>query len=170
MLKDARSAIGHDAQALLERIKEHIRAQKELWQQIPWLALQADGRHHSLFAPPVRYRGVHAAGYWRISCNGNDIDVDCETGEIYERKTTREGHPHFVLALALTPSCLDAQAIIDKLRREACTEHDRGLDPEKQGRWRERTAKRFGLEEGKPFVRLPCHGHAPRVDDDDFPM
>lgn len=70
---------------LAELIRSNFRADKELWQQVPYLAWDSDGRT----GWNSEYQQIYTTGYYRMSCSGRDIVVDCATGELYHWTTTR---------------------------------------------------------------------------------
>ena len=75
-------------------IRAHLRSQKELWQQIPWLAYQADHLRYQLddgFNGPgigqfQHYYLVHQRGFWTVPewdwRINNCLYIDCESGEL----------------------------------------------------------------------------------------
>ena len=66
----------------IQLIRDYARSQKDLWQKLPYLDLQATGRGG--FGDSPCYR----EGYWIIqssqmhSIGGYSVIVDCETGEL----------------------------------------------------------------------------------------
>lgn len=84
MNKKLEGIIKHNAKVLVENIREYSRSQQELWQQIPNLALEADGRT----GYDNNYSRAYRVGYWGLdSCvidGYYQVHVDLATGELID--------------------------------------------------------------------------------------
>lgn len=92
---------------LANAVRIYSKQQVSIWQQIPYMALQAYGKGG--FNGSYLY--AYTKGLWEIG----RVYINLETGEI----TDREGKPsmdHMVLGLELT--ALDAVQILQKLQEE----------------------------------------------------
>lgn len=127
------SALAADAINLINRIRAHARSQAAVWQQVPWLALQADGR--SGFNGNLQL--AYTSGYWAVdgsaaASSGQRVWVDLANGEL-----VHAGNPYSpagddaVLLLATAPAELDAARLIEWLRKEAAEPIGPGYDPVK---------------------------------------
>ncbi|MCX6788285.1 MAG: hypothetical protein WCO21_01340 [bacterium] len=84
--KKMRDSISADADALVEKIRAYSRAQKDLWQLVPWLSLHAYagiGR-----SDEKEYETAFRNGVWMIHASMKPglfgsyiIGIDCATGE-----------------------------------------------------------------------------------------
>lgn len=143
----------------VELIRDYARSQKDLWQQVPYLALQSYGRGG--FGDIGR--ACYTEGYWTItssqmsSIGGYSIIVDCETGElVYPYKKTPA--PDQCLLL-ININDLNAEKVIEELKEHAKWQNSeierfRFLDsscktPEE---WREKEAQKYGIHPDK-YVR-----------------
>lgn len=72
------------ADALIKEIRQYSESQKELWQKVPYLALQAEGRgkHKGEFV----FGNLYYNGYMHLGCTWGEYShyasVDLETGII----------------------------------------------------------------------------------------
>ncbi|OGF28083.1 hypothetical protein A2303_00780 [Candidatus Falkowbacteria bacterium RIFOXYB2_FULL_47_14] len=117
-------------------IRDYCRAQKGLWQRIPWLALMADGRGGF---SPTKGR-AYREGYWMIFSSGRangpfcTVEVDCENGELDARLNSD------IVKLIDHLDELNAAKIIAELKIET-------LKPEHvTGDWRDKIIEGYGLE------------------------
>jgi hypothetical protein len=107
---------------LIADIREYVRSQKEEWQIVPWLAIQADGR--------TGWSGqaeLACAGLWQVATarTGPCVFIDCKTGELV--RLVRSTHNRRVpledkLVLELVAPHLDkltAVEIVCRLQNEA---------------------------------------------------
>lgn len=105
----------------VDELFEFVRSQRELWQQIPLLALKADGRTGYSDA----YARAHRQKLWAIDSSvgsqglrGYSVYVDLETGELvnpYDR--TKPASRSSVLHLKIEE--LDASKLIEALEKQA---------------------------------------------------
>lgn len=112
--------ISAETRKLIEKLREYCRSQVAIWQTIPELAVNADGRtgfddnfsrayHCKIWALE---KTVTSAGYEAI--------VDLNTGHIVSAMSPKLFAPDdVVLRLLLTPEVLDAGRIARELKREA---------------------------------------------------
>ena len=114
---------------LAGEIRDYARSQRELWRQVPWLALEADGR--TGFGEGIVYR----RGYLPVLTVGyTKLYVDCESGELVRWSENRmpPAEDADVLLLLKGMEELDASGLIDALEAEAAEPYFYGYDPAKQ--------------------------------------
>ncbi len=145
------SVISEQASALVASIRDHVRSQKELWQQVPWLALQADGR--------AGYSGLNGrayrTGYWAVKANRESgsysVYVDCATGELVNAWAPERLALDFEVAkFAFDMDQFNVAALLEEFKLDARRERHRAIE-QKPDFWREDLAERLGLE--KVYVR-----------------
>ncbi|SRR6266481_4936408 len=97
---------------LARAIQAYAKSQKKLWQQIPYLALQADGQ----LGFSETYQVAYAQGYWTIE--RNLLYLDCATGKLVDHpKTKRLATDSSVILASTFVHALDAQIIMEALRK-----------------------------------------------------
>jgi len=143
-----------ERESIIQEIRDYVRDQKDLWAQIPYLALQANGR--TGFSD--NFSRAHDLGYWAIKAsvrNGYyEIYIDCAIGELVDpRDPAKAIGDSEVLMLLSDLSQLDASEIIEKLRREAgepvkCYSEK---DQAEHELWRTKKARELDLQ--KVYVR-----------------
>ncbi len=137
--KPLAKSLAEQQEILVDGLREFVREQKPLWNQLPNLMLEADGRSG--------YDDNHARAYYShiypISENrhGYDVCIDLETGELIYHPT--EYSPERIIAsnqritsLAAELDALNAQKYIDSLRNELTKEYWGGYNPRKIAQWR----------------------------------
>ena len=139
-----------EAESVVEKIRVYSRLQREYWQQIPLLALEADGR----CGFSERLHKAYRRGCWPVpSLHKEDyypLLVDLENGELLDA-FAREPKParnDLVLPLGLHLEELDAQRIVESLRHEAKAGYASYYSPEKieqTEQRRQRLKKELGL-------------------------
>lgn len=136
-------------------IRNYTEAQKEFWQKVPWLALQADGRTGHLDHWSIAYSN----GLWCISPSGQNYTefVDCATGKLVDGqlKELAEGR---LLPLASRLQVLDAEVVIEHLRKEAQKQRPSYYSAAQWGRaesLRQLKIKERGLKEVYERTRAP---------------
>jgi len=154
------SEILEDAKSLVVRIREYSVEQSSLWQQIPNLVLNAEGR--TGFSED--YRLAYMWGYWAIDGSRSNtgkharVFVDLDGGELVnynsayntgvEQGLARDDE---VLKLAMCLDELDVHAIIRMLKQEAKQPYPSYYKAEEQDSWRESLREELGL--GAIFTR-----------------
>ncbi len=139
--------ISRAAVALSSDIRRFSRSQEKLWQQIPFLALQADGRSgHS-----EQYSRAYGYGFWALRSSESGgyftVYVDLENGDLVNpHDLARQASIQDVLRLATTIEELDAKALIKKLEKEAGEKTWEGYDKEKKEAWRNDLFKKLNLK------------------------
>lgn len=99
---------------LIEAKRQWCRKQKPLWQQVPWLAVQADGRD----GWNDSYSRAYSWGLWTLPTMRNGYYVafvDCQTGELVtypEKLRPLDG----ATVLQLSLESIDAGKVVDDLR------------------------------------------------------
>ncbi len=156
MVRDLKREIENDARDLVERIREYSRSQKELWQQVPLLALEAQEKDN----PNNNYRRAYEQGYLRAYDDDFTLAcVDLETGELVKLSlvwtdskgtllpkidyTNPKQAPDYVVLRAYSLNSLDAEDIVKELKdiREI------DLLLRKNDAWREQLKQQLGLTE-----------------------
>jgi hypothetical protein len=133
-------------------IKEYVKSQLNLWQKVPYLALQAEGRGGF----NEDYQRAYEDGYWSIDDpNGSTryCLVDCETGELVfvEGKRTKritKLDPDQIISINLEH--LDAAKVVKDLREQSKWENsDRFYfsgNPRTPETWRNVRIKKYNLQ------------------------
>lgn len=112
--------VNNAVKGLIKEVREASRQQKALWQKIPYLALQANGRG----GYSEQYKRAYHHGYWAVTGGASGFDrvvfVDLETGELVDAndpgRTAWDTDIFFILnSLHL----LDAAQIVKALRAAA---------------------------------------------------
>lgn len=137
------------------------KAQVDLWRQIPWLALQADGRTGHL----DQYADAFYSGYWvfnqgpNTSWSGASVNtgvcVDLETGELmgsysaldsdWGNKPPVPASAEGILRILAVPEQLDAESIVERLKKKAEQPTGSYYNEEEKRQWRERIVAEQGL-------------------------
>lgn len=132
-----------DARDLAERIRDYSRSQKDLWQQVPLLALEAQGRKYF----SARYTLAYSAGHWGIGPSDEDSyrqrwwkKVDLKNGELLDVLDKNASYSD-VLELAAHISDLDAKMIVNRLKGEIRLPEGCGYDPS----WREKIRRNSNI-------------------------
>ncbi len=128
---------------LVAAARRASRAQVDLWRQVPWLALQADGRSGYL----DKYSYAYFYGYWELERGCCGVSVDLETGELMSSYTAIDewtGDEHVnpasdgsILCLLSNPKLLDAAAVLEKLREKAKEPTFEHYNEDEIRQWRE---------------------------------
>lgn len=162
-MADPRKRIQSLTSDLVERIYAYSASQKEHWQQIPFLALEADGRtgFSDVFAR------VYHTGYWALGrpiVHGSyQIYVDCADGSLVDaasvsdfvyddvvitntNKHARKPSQTATLSLATHLEDLDAKAIVKDLQKQTTRPYAKCYDPKKHDAWRDDLRARLGIE------------------------
>jgi hypothetical protein len=158
-------SISQEKDNLATEIRNCAKAQACLWQQIPNLALEADGRsgYNDMYALAYRMR------VWPIhSQNGRyDAYIDLQSGEIVhfpnwtgpiyvngeevnlETKNSRKPEPlpdKNIITFADNLDWLNAQKLIDELNKCAQEPYFKGYNPQEQEAWRTGLRKELDLD------------------------
>jgi hypothetical protein len=155
--------INNGVRQLLSLINQYSESQKELWREIPYLALEADGRDG--FSD--NYRRAYKSGFWALdSSNLNGyctVYVDLATGKLVDayfasdsfrvvgynipkESQIKPANEENIILLAFNMEELDAREIIASLKKERKISYVSYKDAEEQEAWRERTRKELGLK------------------------
>lgn len=134
------------AKELVNSIRELSKSQKDAWQQVPFWALQADGR--TGFSD--QYSRAYRQGYWAVETTVHkgsySVYVDLETGELVSafdpRKQARNTD---VLMIASDPIQIDAVSLVKELSRDAKQPVDTYYNAQKQDKWRQAILKELNL-------------------------
>lgn len=124
-------------------------AQVELWRQVPWAALQADGRGgwNEKYAMAYRHRR-----WWLRSSESHGhygLAVDLGTGEIWAGAGYKDRLPLEWELVGVDPEELDAGLVLSRLRDfddDPLKDHSRVYNGYERG-WREKRAKELGITE-----------------------
>lgn len=148
----------HDLTLLIEgdkavfagKIREYVRAQKALWQQVPWHALFADdglGGYRD-----NDYSLAYYSGFWRIRESSvhptRAIAVDCASGELVYASGPPESAPdRAVYRIGMKLALIDAEAVLHRLEWES--QRPSGLPPptgyDSLEEWQQNVILRTGL-------------------------
>ncbi|MEK7628786.1 MAG: hypothetical protein AAB421_05245 [Patescibacteria group bacterium] len=136
--------------ALIDAVRACSRAQKDLWQKVPWLALQADGRT----GYSDSYSRAYNNGLWTLTVAHHgycSAFVDCATGELVDAEL-RPLVEKYVLEVAAYIEQIDAHAVTKGLAADASRRTSDCYNADDQALWRKETAQSLNLSEG--YVRL----------------
>jgi hypothetical protein len=78
-VEDLLGKIRSDRKELVAGVRAYVRAQKEEWRRVPWLALHADGWDGVYSA---RYQYAYLHGFWLTGDSNASPAIDCATGEL----------------------------------------------------------------------------------------
>ena len=152
---DLKKKVEQEAAALAETIRTYVRSQKELWQLIPWMALNADTAHNS---PCTKSDWAYDHGLWPVgefSLQGGcfHVCVDLATGELIDPVTYFHGagkiapaRDRFVLKLTAHIEELDAADIVRRLTHKAAPDIVRDRDRAADEAWRRKIREKRGLK------------------------
>ena len=108
---------------LIRGMRKWSKSQAELWQQVPYWALMADGRS----AWRTSYRQAYSCGVWTLALTSSGhygAFVDCANGELIKDPTTLQRLSDLdVLQIGLKE--LDAAQILKVLRRQVADDEFR---------------------------------------------
>ena len=111
--------VNSEVRELLQKIRNIAKQQKSLWQQIPYLALQADGRS----GYSDQFSRAYHQGYWAVGNTRNGcyrIYVDLETGELVDAyDPQRMAQDEDILSIIQHLHQLDAAEISKNLKARA---------------------------------------------------
>jgi hypothetical protein len=154
---DLKKKIEQEAAALAETIRTYARSQKELWQLVPWLALEADTAHNS---PRTQSDWAYDHGLWPVGefdLQGGcfHVCVDLATGELidpvaffHDAGKLVPAQDRFVRKLASTSGVgeLDAAAIIRGFKKETASGAVRNRERTADEAWRQKIREKHGLK------------------------
>jgi len=118
VLHDLFEEVRIGGRALVKKIGDLSKKQRHLWQQVPYLALHADGRS----GWRDDYNRAYTSGYWALASSQRNytVYVDLETGNLVDaydlRKSAKEED---ILALAMRLYVLRADKILRYIRFES---------------------------------------------------
>lgn len=140
---------------LVAEIRAHVRAQVELWKQVPAWALEASRRG----VMNAKLEMAYAKRGWPLMRPGQQTAaaaaVHCETGEIVEYARLKEkgetvaASDATVFALALDIECLDADLVLKGLRLLAREPNESMGAAGDADAWREKKRQETGLAKPK---------------------
>ncbi|MFA6603754.1 MAG: hypothetical protein WCT10_02835 [Patescibacteria group bacterium] len=150
---DPKKAIEKTTADLAESIRAYARSQKEQWQLVPWLALEADGRSGYL----DNYSRAYNLGVWALRATSSHgcylIYVDLATGELVQSYTFHNTRGKLVtasdrevLVLATHLEELDAAMIVKELQKESKKPTNKFYEPAEQAAWRGKIRRKLGLQ------------------------
>lgn len=146
-LKTLKDRLDRQTHELAEAIRVYCREQREWWQRVPYLALQADGRDGF----DGRSRAAYTTGYWALlhmeKHQYNDVDVDLATGElVHAYDHPKSAGDEAVLLLAAKLQELDAVALVQELTKESKEPISPYMKDTNPPGWREEELEKLGLE------------------------
>ena len=135
-----------EADKVIFDIRELSRRQKDLWQRVPYLALQADGRS----GYSDNYSRAYREGYWALDASVRSglysVYVDLENGKLVNPAVPKKlASDEDVLMLAFSLEQIDARAIVTDLYKRGKEHTWRGYDSGKQEAWRDSMQKAYKL-------------------------
>lgn len=147
------SSLESSTNKLLGKLNQFTQSQKKLWQKIPWLALEADGRCDEDY--PKGIATAYQSGYWRIDIDRCHTFIDLATGELVCLGGKEMRYPpgkEKLLMILAHPEKVDAGEIIAILKKaprplHSSKAHEKPLINE----WREKTRIKYNVK--KIFVR-----------------
>ena len=137
---------------VIEDIRNYTTSQKELWQKVPLLALEADGRTGF----KDNYSRAYNHGFWALEGSINNgyysVYVDLATGDLINPYSSSDqafepAGEERVLKLALNLNELDAQRIVTNLEEKAQQSYSSHYNPDKHEEWRNETRAKLNLQE-----------------------
>jgi len=157
------------ASQLVAEVKAWSRSQVALWQQLPYLALEADGKDGFRDDLSICY----SWGYWQLEDSTPRgsyclCSVDCSTGELVNQVASMSrrrlvlASDEAILPLLLRLDDLDAQRITADLQRTAAKKGSRFIARSNPG-WPARQAEireQNGLGPDRPYIRPTWPGDA----------
>jgi len=149
-----------------EEIRDYSRSQIELWQRIPLLALEADGRTGF----NGKYSNAYYNGFWELNgsvrsvkehylvyvdlSNGELVDAHLASSAVYacdsyipKKSVLKPARNKEVLQLAFNLDELDAQEIVTSLEKESKEAYPSYCDLTKHEEWRTKTRAELNLPE-----------------------
>lgn len=131
---------------LAERVKRFSENERDLWQKVPYLALQADGRS----GYSDQYSRAYDQGFWAIHSSAVNgyyrVYVDLETGRLADPSNLiKTPCDEDIITLAAHLDELDAQNIVTELGKYSTEPTYKGYDPNKQNEWRNGLIRKLGL-------------------------
>ena len=131
---------------LAEKIREISKSQKELWQLVPNLCLEANGRG----GYSDHYQWAYTSGYWALGSSNDgymyQLAIDLITGDIVRLSDDAPlaSDEEIVKTLAINFYELDASGIVEGLKKDILKgEKDNNKEVKK---WRESTRKKLKIE------------------------
>lgn len=152
-----KNAVDHAQVAAAQAIETYCLAQLELWQRVPWEALNAaDHEQHGYFTERCYLEGLCPV----ILGEKRDraLFVDLATGKIVPHPTSSLDLAHAykrrAQVLRIQPDDIDAAKVIQSLRATVDNEMRDNRTHRKAGdAWRAAMAVRLGLTPDLPYVR-----------------
>ncbi len=151
-------------------LRDNCRAQRDVWQRVPWLALQAADPSEEVVAAELggAWMAVDAngpgytqerlglaflEGYWPLGVDEQGLMVtayvDCATGEIVDAEDpSKPARDSVVATLIDTPDDVNATTIVARLQRGVS-----GPNSDAHAEWRRAMAKDTGLSPHRRFTR-----------------
>ena len=126
---------------LARQVRLYVAGQKQLWQQIPYLALEANGR--SGFASDEQ---PWMSKLWTLHKPGDGaVFIDLVEAKIVNSEKT-EVSDNLIIPLLNCLADFDAQAIIDRLTEEASMPYKNGYDPATNDALREEIRAKYNVQ------------------------
>ena len=141
-----------NVEKVIEDIRNYSTSQKELWQKVPLLALEADGR----MGFKDTYARAYNQGFWALEGSVNNgyysVYVDLATGDLINfyaslNQVFEPAGEGSVLKLALNLNELDAKRIVTNLEEEAKKPYSSHYNPDKHEEWRDKKRAALNLQE-----------------------
>ena len=137
------------ANAAVDALREWCASQKELWQQVPYLSLQADGVTGFLSSHQICYtQGIYSIRHQGYDQEFRAINVDCATGRLVQWGSLQmeDADSSTILQFVDHYEELDAETIIANLKAQAAAKS--AYQPERTkeiNAWRKAKAEELQL-------------------------
>ncbi len=129
---------------LVQALRDRSHEQVEFWRQVPYLALQADGRTGHL----DQYSCAFYHGYWQLHSSEHSgyyhVYVDLETGDLVSASNVEQLASDDAV-LNLNADELDAEKLVAELIEEGKEEHGSYYSAEAKEEWRQSVIAETGL-------------------------
>lgn len=113
-MKERHNRIAELRLKLAGEVRELCKAQVDIWREIPWLAIEADGRDSWTHISTLGFLGL-----WRIDADQHwySLMVDCNSGELLRGLKPAEADD--IIALSARHDLFDAAHVRERLIRQA---------------------------------------------------
>lgn len=143
LIENNYQALKHQRNAYVQNIRDFCESQVDIWKQIPWWALQAEG----ISGYNDNYQRAYAFGFWAVQSSnrqgGYTVYVNCPTGELVSSwPPHKPSNPANIIGLKLVELC--AQPILDNLIKYSKEPVSKYIAKQKPN-WREKLVKEYGL-------------------------
>lgn len=119
---DVSCVLERERATFIEHIRDHVRAQKDLWRRVPWCALHADDGYHGAQENDLAF--AYYSGLWRIRETSWNIArtaaVDLFSGElVYADGPPERLSDDAVYRIGMRLELIDAERVLRRLHHAA---------------------------------------------------